>query len=599
MIRNLRSTLRTRLLCVLTPATLLVACSDPRPPTATHTAAVVQPRVQVNATPVAAAIALGTTPLSVDEHGVPRLLIASTSLVAPAATATDSARIHIKTLAAAWGVPSGAVPALDAVGEVPVPGGTVARLRQVIDGLPVDGGELRVLVRKDGALVSVSGVLVGATTPRTTKQFLDDDAGAIARAITHAYKAPFDRAGLTQQRRRGDGGRVLTAHTKTIDVPLASAQQVWYPTGATLTAAWVVEAYASPATTSQGDAWHTVIAAADGKVLAHRSLVADAAFSYRVFAETTGELHPLDGPVVDPTPHATGVPNGLYPAYILPNLVSVEGLNHPGGGTVADPWLTPTATETKGNNVEVYTDFNAPDGFTFGDFRATTTAARTFDRTYDTAAPPLAQPQQMASITSLFYVMNWMHDFWYDAGFTETAANAQEDNYGRGGQDRDALLGEAQDNALGGSRNNANMSTPADGLPPRMQVFLWSGKTEKSMTLQPANRSPLVGTAAFGPQSFDVAAPVVLANDGTATLTDACSALTNNVTGKIVVADRGACTFKTKALNVQNAGAVGMILANNTASTSPQALGDDTTITTPITIATLSVLQSEGVTIKA
>ena len=37
--------------------------------------------------------------------------------------------------------------------------------------------------------------------------------------------------------------------------------------------------------------------------------------------------------------------------------------------------------------------------------------------------------------------------------------------------------------------------------------------------------------------------------------------------------DRGNCTFKTKALNVQNAGGVGMILVNNVASTSPPRHG--------------------------
>ena len=44
--------------------------------------------------------------------------------------------------------------------------------------------------------------------------------------------------------------------------------------------------------------------------------------------------------------------------------------------------------------------------------------------------------------------------------------------------------------------------------------------------------------------------------------------------------DRGSCTFKTKALNVQNAGGIGVILANNVASTAPPGLGDDATITT-------------------
>ncbi|HEX5059604.1 MAG TPA: M36 family metallopeptidase, partial [Kofleriaceae bacterium] len=345
---------------------------------------------------------------------------------------------------------------------------------------------------------------------------------------------------------------------------------------------------------TSSDAVRLVIAE-DGRVLAERNLVADAAFSYRVFAESTGEMHPFDGPIVDSTPHATGHPNGAFPAYATSNLVTVDGLNHPGTGP-ADPWLVNNRTETLGNNVEAYADFNAPDGLTFGDFRATTTAAGKFDRAYDFNAEPLStQTQQMTGITSLFYTVNWMHDFWYDGGFTESAGNAQDNNYGRGGEDRDAIKAEAQDNANGGSRNNANMSTPDDGLQPRMQVFLWGGKETRTLTI--ATHTTTSGSASFGPKNFDVTGEVVVADDGVGTGTDACTALPS-LTGKIVLVDRGTCTFKTKTLNVQTAGGIGVILANNAASTSPPGLADDATITTAITIPTLSILQTDGTQLK-
>ncbi|MBA3819825.1 MAG: M36 family metallopeptidase, partial [Deltaproteobacteria bacterium] len=399
---------------------------------------------------------------------------------------------------------------------------------------------------------------------------------------------------------RTDGSRVVGGTAGTIEVELARATQAWYPVERTLVAAWVVEAYTSRAGSTNGEAHRTVLAADGGRVLEHRSLVADAAYNYRVFAESTGDLRPLDGPIANSSPHPTGTPNGSYPAYIAPVLVSVDGLNHPASGGT-DPWLANGRTETQGNNVEAYADFNAPSGLSFGDFRATTTAAGSFDRVYDTGAGPLvSQGQQMAAVTSLFYSINWLHDFWYDAGFTETANNAQENNYGRGGQDRDAILAEAQDNALGGSRNNANMSTPADGLPPRMQVFVWSGKEDLGLTLQPAGRTPAVGSASFAPASFNVTAGLALADDGAGpSSSDACTALTTNVAGKIVLVDRGSCTFKTKALQVQNAGAIAMVLANNAAGTTPPGMGEDATITTAITIGALSVTMDEGTAIKA
>ncbi|HWU89504.1 MAG TPA: M36 family metallopeptidase, partial [Kofleriaceae bacterium] len=528
------------------------------------------------------------------------LLRATNVAPAPAATATASAVTHLSRLAAAWGVHASALPALQGVGEVKAQGATIARIRQSIDGLPLDRGELRVMVRGNGELVATNGVLVGADTPHAAPRFPITDAAAVARAVEHNFKRPFPAAALAAKQLRADGSRTVGGTSGTIDVQLARAKQAWHYTGTMLIPVWVVEAYAGDVSSTNGDAFRTVVTADGGLVLSHRSLVADAAFNYRVFAETTGERHPFDGPIVDSTPHPTGTPNGQYPAYVAPTLVSIDGLNHPAGATAPDPWLVSTRTETLGNNVEAYTDFNAPTGLTFGDFRATLTGTRTFDRVYDLNTQALAsQSQQMAAITSLFFNINWLHDFWYDHGFTEAAGNGQDSNYGRGGEDRDAVLAEAQDNALGGSRNNANMSTPADGLPPRMQVFLWTGKSDVKLTIQPANRTPAVGVASFGPSSFDANAPIVLADDGTAPVTDGCTPLTNNVTGKLVLVDRGACSFKTKALNIQTAGGVGMILANNAASTTPPGMGDDATITTPITIGSLSVIQTEGAQIKA
>jgi hypothetical protein len=49
-----------------------------------------------------------------------------------------------------------------------------------------------------------------------------------------------------------------------------------------------------------------------------------------------------------------------------------------------------------------------------------------FDRVYDVTREPLASAeQQAAAITQLFYTINWLHDDWYDAGFTEAAGNGQ------------------------------------------------------------------------------------------------------------------------------------------------------------------------------
>jgi hypothetical protein len=113
-----------------------------------------------------------------------------------------------------------------------------------------------------------------------------------------------------------------------------------------------------------------------------------------------------------------------------------------------------------------------------------------------------------------------------------------------------------------------------------------------------------VGAAAFGPplNPIGVSGSVVLALDpadaaGPST-TDACSPLTNAaaVAGKIALVDRGTCTFVVKVKNAQNAGAIGVLVADNVADMPPPAMaGVDPTITIP----SVRIAQAAGTAIKA
>jgi len=105
------------------------------------------------------------------------------------------------------------------------------------------------------------------------------------------------------------------------------------------------------------------------------------------------------------------------------------------------------------------------------------------------------------------------------------------------------------------------------------------------------------GNAAYGPAltGVGVTGDLKLANDGTAPVTDGCEAFPGGFfTGKIAVIDRGTCSFKTKTLNAQDAGATAVIIVNNVAGSPAPGLGEDATITTPITIPTVSLTQSDG-----
>jgi 3-mercaptopyruvate sulfurtransferase SseA len=89
------------------------------------------------------------------------------------------------------------------------------------------------------------------------------------------------------------------------------------------------------------------------------------------------------------------------------------------------------------------------------------------------------------------------------------------------------LLAEAQDFS---GTDNANMQTPADGESPIMQMYVFLGNDESSVTLNPVTpgfdagvvRNP-VG-ADFGTQSFDVTQQLAVVNDGGACLINSLTA---------------------------------------------------------------------------
>src|SRR6185295_9236002 len=127
------------------------------------------------------------------------------------------------------------------------------------------------------------------------------------------------------------------------------------------------------------------------------------------------------------------------------------------------------------------------------------------------ADPKLAEARQ-GTIQQLFYDVNFLHDWYYEAGFDEAAGNAQASNYGRGGAENDRLRAEGQEFS---SRNTSNMLTPADGTSPRMQMYLFDSNTIKFVdVLTPAAAAGqrVVGTAQFGTQVFDVTNEVVRPN---------------------------------------------------------------------------------------
>jgi hypothetical protein len=101
----------------------------------------------------------------------------------------------------------------------------------------------------------------------------------------------------------------------------------------------------------------------------------------------------------------------------------------------------------------------------------------------------------------------------------------------------------------------------------------------------------------FGPIAADLTDPfVVLTGTGTNGLSTACDAIATDLTGKIALLTRGACSFSTKVRNAQAAGAVAVVIGNTTVG-DPLLMGQDGTADQP-TIPAFAVSIEDALSLK-
>jgi extracellular elastinolytic metalloproteinase len=86
-----------------------------------------------------------------------------------------------------------------------------------------------------------------------------------------------------------------------------------------------------------------------------------------------------------------------------------------------------------------------------------TSAGLNFNTKYDDALDPLAKANMDAAIANAFYIINTVHDFSYQYGFTKSAFNFQDNNFDKGGRGGDSVLMSVQDKS---GLNGANFATP-------------------------------------------------------------------------------------------------------------------------------------------
>lgn len=344
--------------------------------------------------------------------------------------------------------------------------------QQQVAGIPVFETVLKANVSRNGELVMISDVFLpkadeatGLAAPQR-EQHVSNPPLTVERAIIAMAEGLGER--LKEDQIKVMSAPSGTEQKQTLKAPFhtdVNAWLTWVPMSAgELRLAWDITSMSQRRSTM----YRTLVDATDGQLLLRRSLTESISnATYRVFADPTSKK-PLDSPA--PMSPGLSTPGSTQGTAASRSLVTIDALN-----TTASPngWINDGGNETQGNNTDVYLDLNgdnAPDGT-----RTTGSPSRTFDFTLDLATSPVNSQDAIA--TQLFYLNNWMHDRLYSLGFTETSGNFQTSNFSRGGSGGDAVKAEVQDGFNLGTptTNNANFSTPPDGIAGRMQMYVFNG----------------------------------------------------------------------------------------------------------------------------
>lgn len=336
---------------------------------------------------------------------------------------------------------------------------------QELDGLPVFDAYFVSHITKSDELVSVSSRFVAdpaGSADRGVKNrqnILASPPVSVRRAISVAAKNLGDQvdAEKVEQRLSGVEGQKHLQKFKVATLPGDTyAGLVWLPVSEDeLRLCWQVVLIGG----EHREMFLLLVDAVTEEVVIRRGLTRYLSnATYNVF---TG---------ASPTPMAPGpsAPSTLQPPLVSRQLVTLSALN-----TNASPlgWITDGGNTTVGNNVEAQLD---RDGNDQPDLPRPQGTSRVFNFPLDLAQEPTSYGD--AATVQLFYWCNWMHDKLYELGFTEEVGNFQQTNFGRGGYGTDAIQADAQDRLnFVSPRNNASFSTPADGLPGRMQIYTFNG----------------------------------------------------------------------------------------------------------------------------
>ena len=318
---------------------------------------------------------------------------------------------------------------------------------QSVDGATVFGNGLQVKVTRDGRVLAVQGSPVSglAKLASAAPSGIRMSATAARTASAHDVNGTVAKASVTSSKAGSSASTVWSNHD--------FAQRVWFLTPQGLRPGW------STYVQSSAGAYQHVVDAVTGRVLYRHSNSENA----------TGDAFVYD--------NYPGAPKGGKPRVV--NLVK-KG------------WIKKNAPFLQGSSVIAWDDLNDDNGINAGEktplpgtkkaaqfpltqFHSSTLCSKHFQCTWDPNTPFSWQKNRKADTTQAFYLASNFHDYLAKGpiGFNKAAGNFSFD----GG---DPVLLNALDGADtnaglpdGNHIDNANMSTPPDGIPPTMQMYLW------------------------------------------------------------------------------------------------------------------------------
>ncbi|KPE51323.1 T9SS-dependent M36 family metallopeptidase [Chryseobacterium indologenes] len=445
--------------------------------------------------------------------------------------------------------------------------GDVVGIQQTINGIPVFGSSANVLIREDKVL-SFADTFI-KTYPSRIKGEQDTRRDLLIGAAAQKINRKSDA-------KNSPGGDI-------------KSNVVYFAKDDAL----ILGYHFNIEEKETGKLWSMIISTDDGEVLYRENLTLSCSFHPDAYAHSHTEQNTSPSML----PANVDAENNQRKNFVLaaPDNASYNVLAFPveaptfgSRSLITNPWDLTASPEgwhsdgsnhytiTRGNNVFAYTDENSSNNPQFSPDGGT---ARAFDFPMDVTLPP--KNYTSAAVTNLFYANNKMHDVFYKFGFTESARNFQKNNFGKGGSGNDAVLAEARD---GKEYGNANFASPGDGSVPRMQMYLFESNNMQMLFYNSPSsytgRTPSGKSASFG-YKLEGNAPKT-GNLALTTPKDGCTAISENLTGKIAVIERGTCNYTVKVKNAQSKGAAGVVIYNTPTSAGFAAMaGSDSSITIP------------------